>query len=271
MICAPVTSQQLWFPSRLQKWLCLGPGARHVEPEPARRMAGSNLGRGETAAVGKAGRRQSAPVPPSLAGAERLKPRAGVPALVHTSCSMSAHCRGLKQPWKGRCGWRRSQFGQRTSWEKRSAGPQVFLPSRLSTPPCLPVPASPCREWHPLDLTCLALGKPVHPGTGKEVVLPSPPEAPRTQGQLLLPTLVLGGRGAVVLMKYLMTATGSYYKHLSLIWIQATLSSFGSIKGPESGFQSHVCLLLDASMVPAWCKGASVSWRIRPCIFYTLL
>lgn len=46
VICAPVTSQQLWFPSWLQKRLRLGPGARHAEPEPARRMAGSNLGRG---------------------------------------------------------------------------------------------------------------------------------------------------------------------------------------------------------------------------------
>lgn len=46
VICAPVTSQQLWFPSWMHKRLCLGPGARRSEPEPARWVAGSNLGRG---------------------------------------------------------------------------------------------------------------------------------------------------------------------------------------------------------------------------------
>jgi len=70
VIRAPVTSQQLWFPSWLQKRLRLGPGARHAEPEPARRMAGSKLGPGGGSRRGESGKAAEPPVPPSLAGAE---------------------------------------------------------------------------------------------------------------------------------------------------------------------------------------------------------
>lgn len=67
VICAPVTSQWLWFPSWLQKWPCLGPGAGRAEPEPVRWWL--DAARAEVPAP-PLGRRQSAPVPPFLAGAE---------------------------------------------------------------------------------------------------------------------------------------------------------------------------------------------------------
>lgn len=79
------------------------------------------------------------------------------------------------------------------------------LPGRLSPHPPDPSHHARCRE------------SPVHPGTGTRMEVPDPPAAPHTQGRLVLPASVLGGRGAAVLTKLLMTATGLYYKHLSLI------------------------------------------------------
>lgn len=164
--------------------------------------------------------------------------------------------------------WRGSHLGK-----VGYSAPHTPPCSAAHTPPVhlsLHLPA--CGGTHCIHLTVSGpRNTSVTPGRVTGKVFPNLPASPHAQGRLLLLTPLPGGRGAAALMKILMMATGLYYKHLSLIWIQATLSSFGSIKGPESGFQSHVHLLLDSSAVPAWCKGASVSQRIRPCIFYTLL
>jgi len=75
-------------------------------------------------------------------------------------------------------------------------------------------PPSPHPRWHPLDTSHHAQPResPVHLGTGTGMVLPASPAAPRCH-----PPRHSGGRGATALTKPLMTATGLYYKHLSLI------------------------------------------------------
>lgn len=126
---------------------------------------------------------------------------------------------------KGDAGNADPSLGRGPAGRSGALGPTYSSLPGCPAAPCSPVPASPCPPWDPPGLSCHGHSQesPVCPGTGTATgtgtgtVLLNPPAAPGAQGRWLLSTPVLGGRGAAVLTKLLMTATGSYYKHLSLI------------------------------------------------------